>query len=500
MRHPENILLMNYMLRNVTLLQKARETTDSLRVDLIDATLDPVGSFIWQAIYGVYAKSNRLPSALVVEAELRSRMEILNNNLTVQFIQAVANTWKKMLHSREEPLEPVIGDQLLEAALKEVIAVRQQNKYKAIQHDPDRIFEWAEETALAGKTATVQTADPRTFPLLHPDKYLVESHRRTTGLNFWDELSGGICPGEVWGLLAPTGGGKTLITISMACEWALRHDTVYLCSYEEPTKGDISQRIWSYFTHINISEFRDKAYGKLPDHIKAEMAKYQAHVANHLTVVDMSGAGDMRDSGTGGAQEIIDVCELGIKEGKPPKLVMVDWLGCAVKRYMNANGLDAGNIAEFGNCCETFVDRLSSYGKKQGICFLITHQLNSVAAQKSSNVRMTSHEALGWKAFGDKMEGCYTISPRCKTTNVTRLFTSKARMGALKIETLIRMDGAHSRFEAVDGLYIPSPTGSGFILRAQVGAFADPDDILKNRMAEDGYTPTTPYDITKEQA
>jgi len=86
-------------------------------------------------------------------------------------------------------------------------------------------------------TADLTGINNRTTAKVKPMKslgsLLVNKERHTFGLPFWDDNGGNFAGGEIHGLLGPTGGGKTVIGIGVACAQAKMHRHVIYVTYEQ---------------------------------------------------------------------------------------------------------------------------------------------------------------------------------------------------------------------------------------------------------------------------
>jgi RecA/RadA recombinase len=115
--------------------------------------------------------------------------------------------------------------------------------------------------------------------------------RRPTGVNYVDVLlGGGIVPGEVCGVLGPTGGGKTTTGIQITSESAMSGRRAAYFSYENEVVPAISNRFYGYIGNIpksvidgvRTADMLPVAYRKTLD---ARRDQYQ--LADMLHIIDM---------------------------------------------------------------------------------------------------------------------------------------------------------------------------------------------------------------------
>jgi len=337
------------------------------------------------------------------------------------------------------------GRVLLEAAMAEAAKVtwleqmRRMSSLKELQKIATNIT--SDLGALGGRKSA------RMKPLFNMARLLQAKERLGFGVRFWDDNGGKFGPGELHGLLGPSGGGKTVMGVSVACGQIRANRHVMLCLYEQPAEGDIAERICTHMTETPIDVFRDKALCDLPEEIQRKITFAQETSGQYLTLVDMLKAG----AGAGGVQEIIQQVEDAIADGERPNLVIVDWFGAMVDRNHQYHPEVAGD-QRYRVLGTQFMDTFNTYSKASGVTFLLLHQLSTEASAKSPGYQPKKTDALEMKTFGYKMDTCSAIGNMNKQNAVCWFCPDKSRRSWAQ-DTKIRLVGDLQRFVDVKDDY-----------------------------------------------
>ena len=309
-------------------------------------------------------------------------------------------------------------------------------------------------------------------PLEALENMLTTSHSWATGVDFFDDLTeGGVRTRKLWGLLAPTGGGKTTISIQLLMSWVRQgpnHQALY-ASYEQPIEGDITERIVSLTIDKPRSLFRDKAYSDWDHDLQLLVKKRSELFSNRVVCSDYSGN---NAAGSDGIQNIKRTLE---KQGilkrlddptfdpakEPPVFVLIDWLLPMVQRYMNkySDGMLAvGN--ELRAVGASIMDEIKTFKNTYNVMVLITHQLASAVADASPTKAASHTDSAEWKGFANLLDDCFTIGPRSKQ-DLCIMKASKARASG-RNEVVLKLAGKYARFEdfsteyaVVNGKFVP---------------------------------------------
>jgi RecA/RadA recombinase len=264
-----------------------------------------------------------------------------------------------------------------------------------------------------------------------------------TGVDYLDiMLDGGFKAGATYGLLGPTGGGKTIVAVQLAVAYALSGRKVLFLTYESPALGDIRYRMYACATNISIGEFRNRPY---KPEVKEKLKTVQEITAPYLYTLDMSGLDSANASiGHGGAQEV-----RAYTEDIEPELVIIDWFWPMIVNYGSVRGIPKDKLRLEA------MDMIGSFNqlsKSSGINVWVNHQLNTEAGKRGSNYMPTSYEAaeIGGQ-FSWLLDTCFAISPIKLKEGVEedgidiRLSTPKSRSQARSC-IVIQRYGSKSKF------------------------------------------------------
>lgn len=274
--------------------------------------------------------------------------------------------------------------------------------------------------------------------------------RIPTGCMFVDcLLGGGIRPKETYCLLGPTGGGKTMLSLQVACEVARQLKHVMFLSYEQPVIGDLSTRLYSYLSNSSRKEIEGKRSEDIDPKIMRKINEQRRIVGPYLHTYNFCGT----KAGFGGLDELSDQLYTECQEGRHPTLVVVDWLLPMVQRWMartNKRNSDDPNAVRVQ--VQRFADGFLKLADMYDTTLLITHQLSCEASQKSPANRPSWTEAAECRSLSWLMSFTLTIGVKDPSTGCCWLLASKAR-SLNNMEKILHLNGEYNRFDDVSHLY-----------------------------------------------
>ena len=310
----------------------------------------------------------------------------------------------------------------------------------------------------------------------------------STGIPFLDQfMDGGQSPGEAYGLIGPTGVGKTALACSM-CGAMLQQEAqrlennpaytpklVYYFTYEAG-RDEIKQRIISYMAdiardtvkHIDFSSreaptcFSTAATGQyrpyemtldVPEGEQrpGELERYMRvapMLRNWLRIVDLSGLGDTRycRPGVGGVHEIVSLINKDqTRMGNPGvALVVVDYALLCVERNLADTGKDPTKHVR--TALPAFVDacRMRVAGRFNTSVWVL-QQFNTAGNKKSPTARMSHTDAAeAGSRFATNLIFCAELGNKDLATNcVVMGFSKRRRSGGEHPQLILQI---HSTF------------------------------------------------------
>lgn len=318
----------------------------------------------------------------------------------------------------------------------------------------------------------------------------------TTGIPWLDEyMNGGQAGGEVYGLLGPTGLGKTTLAVMLVVEgaryWARLFRTgvttvkkiSHLVSWEQDYDR-IVQRVWAYAARIhsnslekwvdeiapeplsttgNLKEYELKEFeneiaqvGK--DNWPGETERLEAaaqELDEFLKVDDFSGYDEMNPTaGQNGIDDVATLIKAFVNKGYGTGVVALDYANVAIRRMMAAKGVKLDNmrhvIGSWGDECRYKI------ASPFNCPVWALNQLNTEANRRAPTAEQ--HHSYSSEAgnFAENMWFAFVFGTKDRETNTAHLWCSKERRAKGNVEPPIleirgqfcQMIKANDRFQA----------------------------------------------------
>lgn len=263
-------------------------------------------------------------------------------------------------------------------------------------------------------------------------------------------LGGGISPTECYGILGPSGGGKTLLALQITGSMAKRGMRIAYFSYEQPAK-DVQPRLLSYLAEVPSDEIRDKKFADVKESYRNKVIKAAQLCKGRVTIIDRASAGD-------NVAEIDMYIKQQVAAGQKPHLVVIDWLWPLVTRIVNvSNRKNRQERIEM----QSILDQFKSMAARYEICMLILHQLSTESVKKSPSHKPQWFNSAEAGAFAWLLHYCFAIG-MADSSGYCWLVGSKAR-NAARTEQLIKLNGPLNRFQPVDKDMTYDPSSKKFV-------------------------------------
>jgi hypothetical protein len=472
---------------------------------------------VWQCATFHYDKFNRFPTCEALSATTMAFVQADHFSLPEQaedVRQFLEWVWGERWNAPGE-LQPDFAYFLLQRFLHERI----------VEHGIKQAFSTASPPSmdklnelLAKSVAAVSTIDSlggMTISQAMPDTInrplAVVLPTRVRAL---DQFMGdGSQPRETNVLLAPSGVGKTLTGIDIACgraemqaiaeaEHAGSGKVVVLLSYEEPLEL-VQPRVWARAAQIHIEEARRmrsmadmSTSGKLKEYesqrfrlaiqngavVDGEFERYQAAktwVNKFLHIADFAGGTQPGQPvrGYGGVDEIsryLDALSNQLQMGIDT--VIIDWAGMAVRRELQIKNRESDLPAVLGS----YVDHV--YGKitsKFNCVTWVLHQIAGRYCDRPPKFKF-SHTHAEW-CSGIAVNAWFAMTLSTKHGRHCVARCSKARRGEpVDRDIVCHIDGAFGRLEMDDNFVIDNLSGA-LVARSDVSRFDGEDSTPRNR-------------------
>ncbi len=315
-------------------------------------------------------------------------------------------------------------------------------------------------------TAKMQVSAAEAFSMKNTDLSSMFSRKKKirTGARFLDgPLGGGFQPGNMIGIIGPTGGGKTTCVQTLVSSWAMQARKSALFLYEEPAE-DVIPRILISHANVNRDDVENRDWSDIPVTVRDKLVKSHDEIADFVDVVEFSGV----DAGMGGPDEIRQYLQDSAHKGA--ELVIVDHIGPMSIRYLQHSdkGVDPNMVRL---TIKSFVDELRALSNDMGTVTVILNQVNADA--QKSNSRVPSHiDASECRTFAEHLHYCFCMGVKDEGGHCW-WHLSKARNMPTSKHTLF-IDGAHCRVKLQGGMSM-DPRGGGFVRDDGTGAMPSVD-------------------------
>jgi len=295
-------------------------------------------------------------------------------------------------------------------------------------------------------------------------------HPQPFGIPWLDTLlAGGLAPGEVLLFLAPTGAGKTTLATQMAFTRASQRRHAAYLTYDQPLAGDIENRFFSMMTGVSRRQLERGGVAAMPPSIQQRFLARREACGSYLHLYDLSG----RAQGRGGIGDIRDVVGDETNRGRPPSLLIVDWLQCAVRRAM---GSAAGSSKDLAQAMDAYAQQFAQLCRDLGVQGVLLQQLDT-DHQRSSGIHLDHRMAQGCTTLGRHCDHALVLG-RLKPDGLGLMVNSKAAcLPEDRPRQVVRLDGDFNRFEAADGWEYDRRTG-GLVLKPSTAPDLDHRDSV----------------------
>lgn len=274
-------------------------------------------------------------------------------------------------------------------------------------HTAGDIIGRVDELHNAVASTRITSVEPDTHLFDPKHAALAREKRDPTGVNFFDCLiGGGVKVGDVIGVLAPTGGGKTTLGVQLQCEYARSNRHVAYFSYETAYFDEISRRSYAYAAGIKRDDIHhlDNIDGLLP----ADRERLNAFLTQHgkyILPFDML-KGERRGVGNGGVPELQSALDDCKRKGNHVGLVIIDQFLPMVTRYCQAQGLDlASNQRVVMYSMVSALERMAQ-PNVMNCAVVLLHQVGTHAQGASWRRRPEKADAAEYKGFDQFMQAC----------------------------------------------------------------------------------------------
>jgi RecA/RadA recombinase len=279
-------------------------------------------------------------------------------------------------------------------------------------------------------------------PILNPfadiERNMDIAQRMPCGLPFIDNMvDGGFAIGEIFGILAPSGGGKTTLGLQAADGLVCDNKHVLYIGTEQRLRGDLSIRMFTLAARCSRKEFKN-GYGRVSPEVKKMLKDVTPRWTEYFHFVDMA------NKEIPSINQVFDPLRTLIESGQHPSLVILDWWG-RLKDKLTLGMLNLTSDptllrAHARNWLHDVKQVAEDYNTR--ICVL--HQLSGEQAAKGSKAKPNANQAQEDRNFNNMFDFCFAVG-KMNSDNEAVFIADKARSSA-RTETYIQLDGEYCRF------------------------------------------------------
>jgi hypothetical protein len=283
------------------------------------------------------------------------------------------------------------------------------------------------------------------------DELLGAVPREPTGVNFIDQMmGGGTRPREMYGFLAPSGGGKTTLSNQIAITSARMRRHVVVFSYEEAITPEYMVPLYACATGLTRERLEKvTSLNDLNPEERAVFVKAKADTGEYLHCVDCSGHAGASGArgGFGGPPEIESTLLLLKSRGIHVSGFVVDWFWPMFQRYWSAwepEKSGTGKRVEERAFAQQVTDQLKVIASRFDCWAWVNQQLTPAEAMKKRD--MNWNDSAEFKSFAWYMNGCFALG-MLDESKVGVLNYSKGRSVKTSKQPIF-LDGLRARFES----------------------------------------------------
>ncbi len=397
-----------------------------------------------------YRRASRdVPSHLVME-QLCARIAY-NNSIVRPHIPAVRNFLGFVYRTQQEMLRPefILAPGGLLQQVVDDVKTGPALRRLALETDPvKRNQAFADVKLEYGRTRVTTAQHTDIFDPATATKLTELSGRRYTGVSFIDEAVGGIEQVALEGLIAGTGGGKTMFGTMRACESVIRKRNTLMLQYEQTLTGDVVERFYGYVGGASRDQLQG-GYAQYPEAVRDRIEKARPLFNQHFRMFGM--AGDVPNQGSGGVQEIDTLIRrLVERDGWRPELVIIDWLEPLWSAW------DVGRPKNSRSKTEEYKYLIAKMKELRDVWatnILLLHQIAPHHMERlTPAMKPDKTMAEEVKSFPNLMNYCYCFGKKDPETGCMWFVVSKAR-SAGNPSRIVRMDAMWNRIHDADRQY-----------------------------------------------
>lgn len=403
---------------------------------------------MWEACCRAHDATHKIPTAqqlmFFVDEVVKNDMMIFDKPGITNAVKSIIDVSFEMQLKEQLNKDFIYSQNMIPIVLNELVVnptIRTMANSADLTNAQERADMLSSITGLIAAASSIGGRSTDVFDIAKLGGYMQGSELEITGVRFYDELFGGIPRGSFNGALGLTGHGKTTFGIHLGIERGLMASNTDFYTYEQPVQGNFTRRLVAATAGCPVPHDCDNPRDLPEEAFKLLMSRAPV-LREHLNLVDMSGA--IPGQGSGGVIELCDriVASSAREYSRRPRLAIVDWFGTMIDKS------DDNSLKSKQERMKIALTKMNEVAAETGISIMLLHQIKPEAKLRYSPDKIIpDQEAEECKAFSQLMYNCLTFGVRDDATQAMLAAPSKARSGAMKHYSIVRLRGALSRIE-----------------------------------------------------
>ena len=438
-----------------------RAAADVLEPTLFSNVMEPHLAVVTMVARDIYGRTGSLPDKTVLLREMKASPAYKEiGGADIHLDMGFMRSFDELYALPDTALQPAHLLDLLRRFLDERLVRNRLQGRIATGLPTEEIFE-----AFRDEKARACIDRPELYDPLDIDADPPSFRPRVpTGVPFFDKLiGGGTLPGEVHGLLGPTGGGKTLLATQIGVEVARRGDRVLFFSYEENAREKLRPRVLSCASGVPRDLIEGHEWADMDPRTQSAIRAARDALGDRYRILDRATQGES-------IAEIEATITAEARADRHPRLVIVDWLWPLLTRMAASSQRTVGarTLREPRHCAQAALEELKRLSERNSVVVLLLHQLNTQAAKRRAGSRHSWADGAEATSIAWLLHGCVSIGP-ADPNGVCTLAATKIRSTATG-DTIVILNGRYCRFERPK---------RGMIFDKARGEFVAEDDMNK---------------------
>lgn len=383
-------------------------------------------SILFSVVQNHYGQFQKAPDEATVRVEVNSIIEQFvgtGSGLAFQFETEMTDffAFRTVVDANSEELARTILQRISEQLV--MLPAAQEVMQTALSMSDTNLSQLAEklqdleaqQAMLVGEQAQAGVID-RPMP--------EDGDRLPTGIPWIDaRLAGGIMLGAGLAVLAPQGGGKTSLGISLCINQALLGKDALLVLFEQGLDKAVKRKITAAtvgFPYPLLEKHKDDLSAAIKEAgIDPQIAAKRIDAVNkHLFILDMVPR-------TGALRAIVAEIDQMTSRGHKPTYVYVDWAGKIADRLMA--GADDSKIDKRFDALKLIGSTLTDIAAKNNLVMICSQQMASQAALGGPLRVNDQYCAADCRSFTETFRYVFVINQRDPATKMSLFRVPKSR-------------------------------------------------------------------------